>query len=420
MKKYILKAILFLSAICAIHNLNSQVAVNTNGSSPDGSAMLDVSSTESGLLIPRMTETDRNNIVSPAEGLMIYQTDNSSGFYYHDGSSWIFVGNEDNNLWTRSGTYTYITNTGDNVGIGVANPAVKLDVNGDIYLRGSVFSMIGEGGANHLRSYTNLNLYADYDNDNSTPYSNIFFFTDGSEKMRLTYSGRLGIGIQNPGAILDVFGNVHIGYNSDNANLIYLNGSGYNANIGIDATGMKIGHNSGSRDLQLLTNSIERVTVKNTGEVGIGTSSPNLLFSVNGYATASNYVGTIPIWQASSAYYMNNTSGQDLSNCESAIEPSIYEPNGNIEVKLVIRYSSSTGTNNFQLRVHDGTNEYWPIVNNDSWTFAATQTGGVATSPWKSFNYGTNAFEVHLFGWSNTSSDINITSAYLLVRPAQP
>ena len=50
------------------------VGINNNGSSPDGSAMLDVSSTTKGMLIPRMTFDQRNTIASPSEGLMVFCT----------------------------------------------------------------------------------------------------------------------------------------------------------------------------------------------------------------------------------------------------------------------------------------------------------------------------------------------------------
>lgn len=53
----------------------SQVSVNTDGSVADSSAMLDVKSTTKGVLIPRMTFVQRNAIVNPAEGLIVYCTD---------------------------------------------------------------------------------------------------------------------------------------------------------------------------------------------------------------------------------------------------------------------------------------------------------------------------------------------------------
>ena len=67
----------------------SQVGINTNN--PDASSALDITSTTGGLLVPRMTEAQRDDINSPsnpATGLMIYQTDDTAGFYYYNGSSW--------------------------------------------------------------------------------------------------------------------------------------------------------------------------------------------------------------------------------------------------------------------------------------------------------------------------------------------
>jgi hypothetical protein len=66
----------------------AQVGINTDASIPDSSAMLDIKSTESGLLIPRMTENERNDISDPASGLMIYQINGTTGFYYFNGSAW--------------------------------------------------------------------------------------------------------------------------------------------------------------------------------------------------------------------------------------------------------------------------------------------------------------------------------------------
>jgi hypothetical protein len=73
------------------------VAINTTGNEPDTSAMLDVSSTEKGMLIPRMTEAQRTAIAIPAKGLLVYQNDGTEGFYYYDGSAWTRL---------SSGTYT--------------------------------------------------------------------------------------------------------------------------------------------------------------------------------------------------------------------------------------------------------------------------------------------------------------------------
>jgi len=62
--------------------------VGINITTPDESAILEVRSTSQGFLPPRMTESQRNAISSPATGLLIYQTDGISGLHYYNGSSW--------------------------------------------------------------------------------------------------------------------------------------------------------------------------------------------------------------------------------------------------------------------------------------------------------------------------------------------
>jgi hypothetical protein len=58
---------------------------------PDASSLLEVKSTTKGVLIPRMTLTQRNAIAAPAAGLLIYQTNNTPGFYYYSGAAWTAV-----------------------------------------------------------------------------------------------------------------------------------------------------------------------------------------------------------------------------------------------------------------------------------------------------------------------------------------
>ncbi len=68
----------------------AQVGIGT--SSPDASARLQIDANAAtnakGFLIPRVTATEKSSIVSPANGLMVYQTDGSKGFYYYDGTAW--------------------------------------------------------------------------------------------------------------------------------------------------------------------------------------------------------------------------------------------------------------------------------------------------------------------------------------------
>ena len=64
------------------------VAVNTDATLPNGSAMLDVKSGTRGILAPRMTALQRSQISAPAAGLLVFQTDAPAGYYYYNGTSW--------------------------------------------------------------------------------------------------------------------------------------------------------------------------------------------------------------------------------------------------------------------------------------------------------------------------------------------
>lgn len=134
-----------------IIQINGQVGINTT--TPDTSSMLDISSTDKGVLIPRMTDVQRIAIPTPATGLLIYQTNATQGFYYFNGTMWVHLsssqgwelsGNTGTNATTNFiGTTDVtdfvgrtnnlerfrVTSTG-NFGIGIINPLQKFDIQG--------------------------------------------------------------------------------------------------------------------------------------------------------------------------------------------------------------------------------------------------------------------------------------------------
>lgn len=85
-----MKKILLIFLIIYVSKAGAQqgVAINTDGSNSDNSALLDIKSNSKGILIPRMTAAQKSAIITPATGLLIYQTDDTIGFYYYNGSSW--------------------------------------------------------------------------------------------------------------------------------------------------------------------------------------------------------------------------------------------------------------------------------------------------------------------------------------------
>lgn len=83
--------LLFLTSAMAQNN----IGIGTT--TPHASAALDVQSTTQGMLVPRMTESQRGMIAAPvATGLLVYQTDGTAGFYFYNGSGWVSLNGNDN------------------------------------------------------------------------------------------------------------------------------------------------------------------------------------------------------------------------------------------------------------------------------------------------------------------------------------
>lgn len=83
--------IIFTFLMLLSPEVEGQIGIGVNP--PDPSAMLHVQDTAKGMLIPRMTAAQKTAINNPAEGLMIYQTNERKGFWYFIDGAWMPVSN---------------------------------------------------------------------------------------------------------------------------------------------------------------------------------------------------------------------------------------------------------------------------------------------------------------------------------------
>jgi len=111
------------------------VAINTTGSAADNSAMLDISSNTQGVLVPRMDSAHRTGISSPAVGLLVYQTDGVSGFYYYASGGWTTLSTPATPAFNDTLTQNLYTNgyllSGD------GTTGIQLNDNGQIVAKGA-------------------------------------------------------------------------------------------------------------------------------------------------------------------------------------------------------------------------------------------------------------------------------------------
>ena len=131
-----------------VYNTTGKIGIGTN--SPDASAILDLSSTTKGVLIPRMTAAQKAAISTPTTGLLIYQTDAPSDFYYYNGSSWISL-REPN--WTSAGTIQSVgwnaTTTAPTIGTTAVNDYSYKQIGSKTWKCQLTFSAGSTTGANN-------------------------------------------------------------------------------------------------------------------------------------------------------------------------------------------------------------------------------------------------------------------------------
>ncbi|HIC32263.1 MAG TPA: hypothetical protein EYO76_10135 [Flavobacteriaceae bacterium] len=140
------KKLLFLMVVLYCTLNYAQVGIGTT--TPDPSSILEVESSTLGMLTPRMTTAQRNAIASPANGLLVYDTDFGL-FYFYDNTSWQPLSSSQRNNYklvkdvsdlsaelTAGGGTEYLLDTNTLYEInGTINLAVPINLN-DAYISG--------------------------------------------------------------------------------------------------------------------------------------------------------------------------------------------------------------------------------------------------------------------------------------------
>ena len=141
-----------------------------------------------------------------------------------------------------------------------------------------------------------------------------------------------------------------------------------------------------------------------------------------GDVTARNYVTTIP-FLSGRKLTNTNSSYADYLYVGSALDPTIFNKLGQIEVKMIVRVYSKSGSNSshiFRLHAKNNTQDIFPIDQNDTWTWTAFPSGRyMVSSEWKVWNAGTDNWYLSLNTKNVGGNSISIDQVYILVRPVQ-
>jgi hypothetical protein len=348
-KIFALAAFLFTVTFAFAQN----VGINSTGSSPHNSAMLDVDANNKGLLIPRValtSATDATTISFPATSLLVYNTGTGgltpAGYYYWDGNKWVrlLVTGTPSDAWLTTG------NSG-------TSPS-----------------------SNFIGTIDNTSLV---------------FRTNNTEQMRITSAGNVGIGTTAPNERLHVAnGNVRIGeinptntgtipgygrflyfsggpssstWDSDNSDPLWI--ARYNA--GADATELRvnIGDNPNhSIDAFVVGSTFGSwnpvLRVQANGNVGIGTTTPGSMINSNALYFRPDPSGIhLDLFKSSNEAVINLRSNQDASGAKIG---GIYftrdggQNDAHLQIAAIQARQSGTGT----------------LAGGDLWFFVKNTGGG--------------------------------------------
>lgn len=408
MKKIITTTI--LTALASSNLFAQNVGIGT--SAPNSSSKLEISSTNSGLLIPRVAltmTTAAGPITAPATSLLVYNTatvaDVTPGYYYWTGTAWTRLLNSTAAGWALTGNagtsaatnfigttdaIDFVTRTSNtermrvtsagNVGIGISAPTQKLDVQGgNARINNTFIGDVGHGtnwaGFAHFSqaSTSGYSLLASSDgsytliNKLNTGGGYIGFRVGNIDQAVLTNSGNMGIGTTAPAYKLDVYGTIRA--------IDIFTAGGQNLIIGDDTY---------FSDLDV-ANRLGLISTSNAnvGELKLGNSATNPVLSGNpGYLSIDQEIrlqgnsnilkrGITPvIWtdqfdSGLAGVYTGNSESEEGGFWANGNYAMILSPGDNDLVKFVDEdYLDNTGSaydNNAMRARVDGNGQYFQI-----------------------------------------------------------
>jgi hypothetical protein len=288
MTKITLKSTFLTLFISVLGNINCNAQVGIGTVTPVGA--LDVTSTNEGLLIPRiaLSATNVATILTPTISELVYNTFTSAlgpnqvtpGYYYWNGSLWTPLLSGSSTGWTISGNtgttaatnfigttdaIDFVTRTNNtekirltssgNLGIGTAAPAAKLDVAAGVTTTNSIVNATGS-----------INDYLQFNVQNTSTGTQAQSGYSATADNGTATTGFAWIGINNSAF------NFPTAYNIGGANDVSYVGSGQDMHIANANNTKSIIFSTGRATTPFFN---ERMRLTNSGNLGIGNTTPN-------------------------------------------------------------------------------------------------------------------------------------------------
>ncbi|MEM6699741.1 MAG: hypothetical protein AAF599_15165, partial [Bacteroidota bacterium] len=385
MKKITKYTLALLVTLCSLLNeVNAQIAINENGNKPDASAMLDVSSTDKGILIPRMSSTARENISNPTNGLMVFDSTTNSFWYYYT-TNWIEIGRA-----------TLLADTDGDTRIalekGEDDDLIRFD------LAGTEFMRLDSGRIEVLNTGNSIYIgqEAGRSDNYSTDRNNVGI---GTKVLQNNTKGgsSVGIGFRALEENTEGFANIGIGYYA-----LHSNTTG-ESNVGIGY--YSLGDNTSGRDntgVGYFSLGNNTTGAKNTafGYFSLGSNETGNHNTSLGHLAGSDAIGSYNI-------YIGNEAGRyDTSSYKLYIEPTDADStqalifgefdkdrlriNGKVNINGAFNFPTTDGLAN-QVLSTDGNGTVDWITNNGAFNSENGLTFSLSNND--NFVFGTNSLD---------------------------
>jgi hypothetical protein len=377
-----MKRIYFALAISLHFFVEAQnVGINASGNAPEASAMLDVSASNKGLLIPRvslLSTTDNTTVPTPTTSLLVYNTNasitngNGEGYYYNGGTpsspNWVKLYASNGKPWETTGnagtsaSSNFLGTTdavdlvlrtnnaekmrimsGGNVGIGTANPGNRLSVqtstsNDGIFASDGTEWMLNLPGTTGNGSYNGIVTA----NDNAIIFSG---GTQGTGNLVIAPWASATSGIK----ILGSNGNVGIGITSPSSKLHVNEGSARisgSTNTNAETGGMLIYDNAlglGGGTAKKVERMVS-LTISNNGSLSSNTYNGNANAI---YPVYEDFTGFFAITRTADAYYLifsPKTGFQNATYRYSTVGAPSISDGGTVTTRRNTRVPTNVGT----------------------------------------------------------------------------